>query len=208
MKVTYSKEDDLFNIGRKQVYWSSVYVLRQKESTPEKLFKKLKVSAKERPMFLEELDDLRALGFIRGKSKLVTTKKGLDFLGQVEHLVSFRNLRNRAIADIDDVFVEAKRVNRLDLKHTRLLAQSGYGHEEHVDWGAFFFNSLMGYWAFLLLTLVFMHAISPVPLRSLLVEFLLSPVAAVFGIGALTIFLFLAYNVGAYINRSLFRGNQ
>ncbi len=208
MKVTYSKEDDLFKVSRKQVYWSSIYVLRQKASTPENLFKKLKVSKKERPMFLEELDDLRALGFIRGKSKILTTKKGLEFLAKVEDLVSFRNLRKRAIADIDDVFVEARRVNRLDLKHTKLLTRAGYGHEEHVDWGAFFFNSLMGYWAFLLLTLVFMHALSPVPLRSLLVEFLLSPVAAVFGIGVLTIFLFLAYNVGAYINRSLFRGNQ
>jgi hypothetical protein len=206
MKATYSKEDDLFRLGGRQVYWSSIYVLRQEKTTPQALFKQLKVSAKERPMFLEELDDLRALGFIRGKDAITTTPKGKAFLDEVERLVSFKGLRNRAVHDIDEVFAEESALERMNPAKTSSLVAHRAEHGERVDWGAFFFNSLIGYWVFLILTLVFMQALSPMPLRALLVEFLLSPVAAVFGIGVLSAFLYIAYNVGAYINRSLFAG--
>ncbi|MCK4328142.1 MAG: hypothetical protein KAW41_06805 [Candidatus Diapherotrites archaeon] len=205
MDVRYDRANDLFWVNGKQVYWSSVYVLRQKKSGFKKLCRSLKVSKEEQPLFIEELDDLRKLGFIRGKEKISVTKKGKEFLHAIEKKIKFRHLRERGIEDIDDVFEEAEKIDHLRLSKTKLLVPTLPDHYERVDWFALFVNSAVGYFFVLVVALLVWFGMGALGGDALIVQLAMSPIASVMTIGFATVFLWIFYQGGKAIEGFAFR---
>lgn len=205
MNVKYDRANDLFWVGKKQVYWSSIYVLRQKKTEYKKLLKKLKVSKDEEKMFKKELDDLRKLGFIKGKNKISTTAKGREFLREVEHRMQFKHLRDKSIEDIDDVFDEAKKIYRLDFNKTKLLVKRMPLHKERVDWFPLFVNSTIGYFAFIFIILVIWLGLGGIDFDEFIIQAVLSPVASVMTVGIATIVIYLLYHAGQGFSSYAFR---
>ncbi len=206
MEVRYDKKNDFFAVGGKQVYWSSIYTLRQKSTTFKALCKKLKVSKGEIPLFREELGDLRALGFIRGKNKISVTKKGKEFLHEVERLISFRNLREKGVEDIDEAYGEEKKLYTIDLSKTKLLVKRIPFHAERVDWFPLFVNSTIGFLAFLVvLYLAWFAFMKTTPPDTLVIQLVMAPVIAIIFIGTAIVFLGLLYEAGKGISYFLFR---
>ena len=205
MKVKYDRANDFFWVDGKQLYWSSIYILRQKTTTFTSLCKKLKVSKTEQHMFEEELDDLRKLKFIRGKKKISTTKLGKEFLHDVEKRVKFKSLREKAEEDIDEVFDEARKVYNLDLRKTKLLIKKKPFHKERVDWFSLFVNSMVGFMIFVLTFLTLSYAVGTISLDAFVIQTILSPVASVMAIGSLTLFIGLLYYAGLAVDDQFFR---
>ena len=206
MNVRYDRKNDFFWADGEQVYWSSIYVLRQKSTNFKTLCKKLKVSKDEEPIFREELDGLRALGFIRGKNKISTTKKGMEFLREVERKMSFRHLREKGVEDIDEAFDETKNVYRIDLSKTKLLVKRMPLHAERVDWFPLFVNSSIGLFAFfIVLYTSWFFFMKSTPADTLIIQLIMSPIFAIVFSGFTVMALGLLYEAGKGITYFLFR---
>ena len=206
MNVRYDRKNDFFWAGNEQVYWSGIYVLRQKSTDFKSLCKKLKVSKEETPLFREELDGLRSLGLIRGKNKISVTKKGKEFLHEVEHQMRFSNLREKGVEDIDEAYDETKKIYRLDLSKTKLLVKRMPFHAERVDWFPLFVNSTIGLFIFLfVLYLSWFFIGHSTPIGTLVIQLIMAPILAVIfgGVGIIVIGLF--YEAGKGVSHYLFR---
>jgi len=205
MNVKYDRANDLFWAGKKQVYWSSLYVLRRGKTTFKSLCRNLQVSKEEQPLFQEELADLRKLGFIRGKENISVTKKGKEFLHAAEKKISFKHLREKGVEDIDEVFEETDKLDHLKFSKTRLLVPSLPDHHERVDWFALFVNSTVGYFVFLFVILLVFFGLGEINIDALVVQAVLSPVASVMTIGVATLFIWMFYQGGSAIEGVVFR---
>ena len=205
MRVRYDRANDLFVANGKQVYWSSVYVLRQKSTTFDSLCKKLKVSKDEKHLFEEELDDLRELKFIRGKKKITTTKKGKEFLSHVEKKLTRAQLRKKAVRDIDDAYRQSEKVFTLDMGKTKLLVKRTPFHKERVDWFSLFVNSTVGLIILILVFLAVSYTMGSISFHALVIQAVLSPVASVMFMGSATIALWLLYYSGTAVDDQFFR---
>ncbi len=204
MKVKYDKFNDLFWVDGKELFWSSVYVLRQKEITLKSLLKRLKISKSEESLFSEELDDLRALKFISGKNKIKTTKKGKEFLKEVEKKIQFKHLREKGIEDIDDVFVETNKVMHLNPKKSKLLLKHNW-KPETVEWFSLFLNTTVGFIVFFLLLLGFFFGMGSISLDALIVQMVFAPIGAIMVMGMSTVLLWIFYHGGSALGYLFFR---
>ena len=206
MNVRYDKKNDLFLVDGSQVYWSGIYTLRQKSTDFKTLCRKLKVSKEEIPLFREELDDLRAAGLIRGKNKISTTKKGKEFLHEVEKKISFKHLRDKGEGDIDEAYDEEKRLFTIDLNKTKLLVKRMPLHKERIDWFPLFVNSAMGLFIFFVVfyTSWFLFKNST-PIDTYIIQLIMVPIFAVMISGLAVIFLGMLYEAGKGISYFLFR---
>ena len=205
MDVHYDRGSDLFWVEGKEVFWSSIYVLRQHKASFKDLCRRLKVSKDERHMFREELDDLRALGLIHGRDAITTTKKGIELLREVEKHMSFAKLRQHGVHDIDEVTIEANRLESMDPRRTRLLVRGKPWHEEHVEWFSLFVNTAGGFFAFFMLILAFFFAMGDINMDGLIVQGVFAPIGAIMFMGTLTMAMWVFYHGGAALGYLLFR---
>ncbi len=111
MKVKYNKENDVFFVKGEEIFWSSLYILRQDEITEEKLRKRLEVSEDEKEILEEELNDLEEMGLIkRKKGEVKPNKKGGEVYELAKEKASFQGYKQKAIEDIDRVREETESI--------------------------------------------------------------------------------------------------
>ncbi|MBN3037675.1 MAG: hypothetical protein JW834_04495 [Candidatus Diapherotrites archaeon] len=207
MDVEYDGQNDLFLVDGRQVFWSSVYVLRRHDTGKAKLMEELEISASEVPIFESELRDLAELGFIhRDFSKKVrATKRGLAFLHKASRAKPVKRLQRRAVRDVDEVREESDDLLRMDIHGTKLLVPEQLSKPDHIRWFNFFLNSFTGLFLFSLVLWVTYSALGNVSLDVFLLNLIYSPVLALFASLSLTVLTILAFDVGRDVNSVLFR---
>ncbi|MCD6523032.1 MAG: hypothetical protein J7K68_04745 [Candidatus Diapherotrites archaeon] len=207
MNLEYDKDDNLFRLDGKELFWSSMYLLSRKKISIPEAIKKLRVSKDELDIFHEELNDLYKMGLIhKDFSKYIrATKKGLEVVKKAKKIADFSNLEKKAIRDIDRVEYSVEELLKMDEKETKPLLPRGRRLDERFNWAPFYLNVLTGSFVFFILTTVFYYGYNWQGWNIFITWMVASPLLAVFFSAVAVGFVAIMFHGGKAINDTLFR---